>query len=79
MTGNQQKVFVLLVPACCAVGLLAHGHQVPKDYLNAFSSSVTGVGAVFWLWERWLWSWRIFHPWLTTRPDLRGELEGLRR
>jgi SMODS-associating 2TM, beta-strand rich effector domain len=76
MTSNQIKVLIGLVVAIWAVALLVQGHPVPLDYLKAFSYAVTGVSFALVLWNRWLWSWRVFRPWLTTRPDLRGTWKG---
>src|SRR5450432_2458268 len=76
MTSMQIKVLIGLVVVIWAVVLLVQGHPVPIDYLKAFSYSVTGVSFSLVLWERWLWSWRVFRPWLTNRPDLRGKWRG---
>lgn len=76
MTSTQIKVLIGLVVVIWAVVLFAQGHPVPLDYLKAFSYVVTGVSFALLLWERWLWSWRIFRPWLTTQPDLRGTWKG---
>jgi hypothetical protein len=76
MTSNQIKVLVGLVVVIWAVTLLVQGHPVPLDYVKAFSYAVTGVSLALVLWNRWLWSWKIFRPWLTKRPDLRGTWMG---
>jgi hypothetical protein len=76
MTSTQIKVLVGLVVGIWVVVLLVQGHPVPLDYLKAFSYVVTGVSFALLLWERWLWSWKGFRPWLTTRPDLRGTWKG---
>jgi hypothetical protein len=76
MTNNQIKVLIGLVVAIWAVTLLIQGHPVSLDYIKAFSYAVTGVSFALLFWERWLWSWRLSRPWLTTRPDLRGTWKG---
>ena len=76
MTSMQTKVLVGLIVVIWAVVLLVQGHPVPLDYLKAFSYVITGVSFSLLLWERWLWSLRMFRPWLTTRPDLRGTWKG---
>ena len=76
MTSMQTKVLVGLIVVIWAVVLLVQGHPVPLDYLKAFSYVVTGVSFALLFWERWLWSWRVFRPWLTNRPDLRGTWKG---
>src|SRR5438477_619196 len=76
MTTTQLKVLIGLVVVIWALALIAQGQPVPLDYLKAFSYAVTGVSFALLLWERWLWSGRLFRPWLTTRPDLRGTWKG---
>jgi len=76
ITNTQTKVLVGLIVVIWAVVLLVQGHPVPLDYIKAFSYAVTGVSFALLLWNRWLWSWRMFRPWLTTRPDLRGTWKG---
>jgi hypothetical protein len=76
MTTTQIRAVIGLVVVVWAVVLLAQGHPVPLDYLKAFSYAVSGLSFGLLIWERWLWSWRICRPWLTTRPDLRGTWKG---
>jgi len=76
MKAIQIKILVGLVVVTWAAALLIQGRQVPLDYLKSFSYAVTVVSFALLLWERWLWSWWAFRPWLTTRPDLRGTWKG---
>ena len=76
MTNNQTTAIVLIAVGSFVLALLLGGHSQPSDYLSALSYSITCLAAVLWVWEGWLWSWRGFHPWLTTRPDLRGTWKG---
>src|SRR5690348_11887023 len=76
MKTAQIRVLVGLVIVAWAGTLLIQGQYVPLTYLRAFSYAVTVVSFAVLLWERWLWSWWIFRPWLTTRPDLRGTWKG---
>jgi hypothetical protein len=69
-------VVIGLVVLIWAVVLLVQGHPVPLDYLKAFSYAITGVSFALLMWERRLWSWKAFRPWLTTRPDVRGTWKG---
>src|ERR1039458_54217 len=76
MKAPQIWVLVGLTVAIMAGALMVRGHAVPLDYLTSSSYAVTGVSVALFLWERWLWSARLFRPWLTTRPDLRGTWKG---
>jgi hypothetical protein len=77
-TNVQLKTLVGLVVVVLAVVFLVNGISVDPKILNsAFSWAVTIVAFALLLWERWLWGWRIFHPWLTNKPDLRGTWKGV--
>jgi hypothetical protein len=77
MTENQLKTLVGLAIVIWA-GVLVFQHQtVSLHSLTPFSYVVTGLSAALVLWERWLWAWPVFHPWLTSQPDLRGTWKGM--
>src|SRR5580692_7780462 len=76
MKGIQIRVLVGLAFVVWAIILLAQGHAVPIDYLKPVPYVISTVSIFLLLWERWLWSWWCFRPWLTTRPDLRGTWKG---
>jgi SMODS-associating 2TM, beta-strand rich effector domain len=76
MTDIQLRVLVGLVVVIWVVVLLIQGQPVSANSLKAFSYSVSGVSFALLFWEKWVWSWRIFHPWLTRRPDIRGTWKG---
>jgi len=73
----QIKVLVGCVLLVLAIVSLVQGHALePKDLISASSYAVTTLGFVLLLWDRWLWSWPVFHSWLSKRPDLRGTWKG---
>src|SRR5258707_15862297 len=76
MKTTQIWILLGLIVVMWAVVLLVEGQPVSINYLKPFSYVVTGVSIALLLWERWIWSWRVFRPWLTTRPDLRGTWKG---
>jgi hypothetical protein len=64
------------VVAVCAVtwiGLLAYKGTVQPsaDLWAPFGTVVSIAGVLVWVFDKWLWSWRIF-GWFVKRPDLRG-------
>jgi len=74
----QIKLFVFLVLSIVAAVLFSRGQSPSlKDLASTSSYAVTGVGLILVLWNRWLWSWWIFRPWLSKRPDLRGTWKGV--
>jgi hypothetical protein len=76
-TSIQIKTIVGLVITVVAFVFLAHGISAAPSVINsAFSWAVTVIAFALLLWERWLWSWPIFRPWMTDRPDLRGTWKG---
>jgi hypothetical protein len=64
-----------LVFGITAFVLLIQGQPPSKEWLHSFSWVVTGVSFALLLWDKSLWSWRIF-SWLSKRPDLRGTWKG---
>src|SRR5579859_2810115 len=74
----QIKLFVFLVLAIVAAVLFSRGQSPSlKDLASTSSYAVPGVGLILLFWNRWLWSWWIFRPWLSKRPDLRGTWKGV--
>src|SRR5438552_13608177 len=74
---RQLQVLVMTVLAALAVVLFMQGKGVPlKDFYNAFSYVVTATAFTFVLWERYLWHWWPFYPYLHKKPDLRGTWKG---
>jgi len=73
----QLKALVVIVLAALAVVLFMQGRPVPaSDFYHAFSYVVTSVAFALVLWERYLWHWWPFYPYLHKRPDLRGTWKG---
>ncbi|MFZ3339766.1 MAG: hypothetical protein WA213_02710 [Terriglobales bacterium] len=77
ISNRQLQVLVFTVLAALAVVLFMQGNGVPlKDFYNAFSYVVTAVAFILILWERYLWHWWPFYPYLQKKPDLRGTWKG---
>jgi SMODS-associating 2TM, beta-strand rich effector domain len=77
LTNLQIKILVGCVLLVLVVVSLVQGHALePTDLVSASSYVVTALGFVLLLWDRWLWSWSVFHFWLSKRPDLRGTWKG---
>jgi hypothetical protein len=76
LTDPQKRVLVGLVLALSLIVALVQGQPLPAHLLTSFSYVVTGTSIALLAWERWLWGFRVFRPWLTTRPDLRGTWKG---
>jgi hypothetical protein len=73
----QLKALIVVVLAALAVVLFMQGRPVPvSDFYNAFSYVVTSVAFALLLWERYLWHWWPFYPYLHKKPDLRGTWKG---
>ena len=56
--------------------LFQGGHVPAREIYNAFSYAVTVVAIVLLLWERYLWHYWPFQPYLHTKPNLRGTWKG---
>jgi hypothetical protein len=77
LTDLQVKIIVGCVLLVLVVVSLVQGHALEtKDLISASSSAATALGFLLFLWDRWLWSWSVFHSWLSKRPDLRGTRKG---
>jgi hypothetical protein len=77
LSETQIKFLVALAFVALAAILLVQGRPMrASDLASAFSYVVTCVAFALLAWERVFWSWRIFRPWLTSRPDLRGTWKG---
>ena len=76
LTDIQIKVVVGVVFALSIAVALVLGQPFPSHLLTSFSYVATAFSIALLLWDRWLWSFRVFRPWLTTRPDLRGTWKG---
>jgi hypothetical protein len=76
LTDIQLKVVVGVVLALAIGVALVLGQPLPSHLLTSFSYVATAFSIALFLWDRWLWRLRVFRPWLTTRPDLRGTWKG---
>lgn len=76
MTDIQLRTLAVLVVVIWVVVLVVQGRPISLESLRPFSYVVSVVSVALLLWERWLWKWHIFRPWLTIRPDLRGTWKG---
>lgn len=77
MKNTQINVLVGLTIVFFVIVLLIQGHSIGlQNSWSAFSYVVTGVSFTLLIWERLLWRWKIFHPWLTARPNLIGTWRG---
>jgi SMODS-associating 2TM, beta-strand rich effector domain len=76
MKRPQITLLVGLVFLIWAIIVVVQGSTVPLNYLKPVPTVISVMAFFLLLWERWLWSWWIFRPWLTTRPDLRGTWKG---
>ena len=76
LTENQLKTLVGVAVVIWAGVLVIQRQPVSLHSLAPFSYVVTGLSIVLVLWERWLWAWPVFRPWLNSQPDLRGTWKG---
>ena len=74
---NLLKLLVAVVVITMAIVLFMHGSKVPlKSYYEAFSTAALVAGLFLLLWERYLWHWWPFYPYIHRKPDLRGTWRG---
>jgi len=77
MLNEYQLKTLVVIAVIIWTGVLVVQHEpVSFHSFTPFSYVVTGLSAVLLLWERWLWAWPLFRPWLTSQADLRGTWKG---
>jgi hypothetical protein len=73
----QLNALIVIFLAVLAVVLLMQGKPVPvNDFYNAFSYVLSAVAVILVLWEKYLWHFWPFYPYLHKKPDLRGTWKG---
>jgi hypothetical protein len=73
----QLKTLIGLVLTVLAAVLLIQNKSVQAtDFYNAFSYVVTAVSIALVLWNRYLWRFWPFQPYLHSKPDLGGTWKG---
>jgi hypothetical protein len=75
-TKNQTWALVIVIFVLSFAVSVARGDSGPSHLLSSLSYVVTLTSVVLLIWEKWLWRFRIFHPLLTARPDVRGTWKG---
>lgn len=76
LTRNQLTAILGFAVFVWAVALVLGGVAVSLDYLRPFTVVVGVVMLALGAFERWLWKWRLFNPWLVSTPDLSGTWMG---
>jgi len=71
---SRLQLSVLLIVVAGAWGglLLLEGVAVKGNWLRPFSTVVGAALVALSVFDLWLWRWRLFHRWITPRPDVRG-------
>jgi hypothetical protein len=75
-TSIQLKVVVAIVIVFSLAFATMSGRPFPFNFLSSFSYVIAACSVTIFFWEHWMWAWRVFRPWLNTRPDLRGTWKG---
>jgi SMODS-associating 2TM, beta-strand rich effector domain len=70
------SMIVSLCAGIWALVLSAHGWVLPLSFFSPLSIVVSALTIGLPLWDRWLWHLRVLHPWVVSRPDLRGTWQG---
>lgn len=66
------KIIAWIAACTFAATLYATGQTVTWQWVRAVSTPVVVLSALFWLFDRYLWKFRLFHGWLVRRPNLSG-------
>lgn len=60
-----------------AVMLFLEGAQVTTGLFKPCGTVVTGLALAMLIFDKWAWSFRIFHPWFVDKPYLKGTWKGV--
>lgn len=56
--------------------LVFDGTNVSTGLFKPCSTVVAGLGLLLLLFDKWIWRFRILHPWFVDRPNIRGTWKG---
>jgi len=83
MTEKNKRYYIwaIVVSVLLIFGILfliKVGLNQPKanELLQLVPTTVTIELVIVWLFTKWIWRWKILHPWFVVTPDLSGKWEG---
>jgi len=56
--------------------LLAEGTVIPIHSFKPVGLAITISILLYGLFEKWVWKWRLFHPWFVSTPNISGTWKG---
>jgi len=59
-----------------SVLLILNGQSISPELLRPFSTVLGVVGLAALAFGRWVWRWKVLHPWFVATPDLQGTWRG---
>lgn len=69
-------ITVLLIYAVLYLVLIGKRQPTLIELLKLVPTTVTLELLVFGAFKKWIWKWKILHPWFVVMPDLSGKWEG---
>lgn len=66
------RALVFVTALVWAVLLIVNGVAVSFEYMAPYSVVTTVVLLTIEVFDRWVWRWRLLHPWFVKRPVLHG-------
>ena len=70
------SVIIAAAAGLWALLLVLQGVSVSPVWLRPFSVVIGGMILLLLAFDRWLWRWRLFHPWFVAKPNLQGTWRG---
>ena len=77
MMSKWQVQFVAgVVVLVFAIGITFDGGKLESDWLQFYSYAVGTAVVLLWLWDKWVWHWKVVQRWDVVPRDIRGTWQG---
>ena len=80
-TNKKYYIWAIVVSVLLIFGILflikvGLNHPTLKEMFQLVPTTVTIELVLVGLFTKWIWKWKILHPWFVVKPDLSGRWEG---
>jgi hypothetical protein len=72
ITKIQLSAIIVIGALVWALLLISDGVQVNVAWLEHFNFVIGTLVIILWVFDKWIWKWRIFRGWLVKHTDLTG-------
>ena len=76
ITNIQLSTLVFIAAVIWGILLILKGTSLTLDLLEPFSNVTGALVILLALFDKWVWHWKIFYPWLVSTPYIDGTWKG---